>query len=111
MQRMHHKGVWQMLGILIFTGIAFGISIILSLANYYLNKEDKRVEEVLHLLPGYNCGSCGFGGCHDMAVNIIQNGADPHRCRPMHKDQYERLKSYLDSHGIIKKEDCEVNPI
>lgn len=94
-----------MLGILIFTGIAFVIGIILSLTNYYLNKEDDRIAEVLHLLPGYNCGACGFGGCHGMATNIVTKSANPHRCRPMRKEQYDRLSSYLKEHNIITKED------
>lgn len=92
-----------MQGIIIFTLIAFAISIILTTADYYLNKEDKRVEEVLHLLPGYNCGSCGFGGCLDMATNIVNKGADPKRCRPMKEEQYKNLKTYMNSHGIKQR--------
>lgn len=92
-----------MSGIIIFTSIAFVISIILASTNYYLNREDKRVEQVKLLLPGYNCGSCGFTGCHDMADNIVNNGADPKRCKPMRVEQYKRLNEYLKSHGIKQK--------
>ncbi|MDD4643754.1 MAG: (Fe-S)-binding protein [Bacilli bacterium] len=89
-----------MLGILIFTSIAFSLAVILVVTNYYLNKEDKRVAEVLALLPGYNCGACGFGGCQDMAYNIVKEGVDPKKCRPMKEEQYQKLKDYLDSHNI-----------
>lgn len=94
---MRYERVQQMLGIFFFTTIAFFISIILAVTNNYLNKKDETIEEVLALLPGYNCGSCGFGGCPDMALNIVKNGADPKRCKPMKEEQYKKLEAYLKS--------------
>ncbi len=85
-----------MLGVAIFTFITFIISIILVLTHYQLNKEDQTVKEVLSLLPGYNCGSCGFAGCSDMALNIVKKGVDPNKCRPMKEEQYSKLKEYLE---------------
>ena len=40
----------------------------LGVADKYLKVEaDVRVEKVTSLLPGYNCGGCGFPGCSGMA--------------------------------------------
>jgi electron transport complex protein RnfB len=95
--------VSKLQGIIIFTTIAFIIAVILVITNYSLNKEDKRFAEVTNLLPGYNCGACGFAGCADMALNIIDNGVELRRCKPMKEEQYKHLKDYLDSHGINYK--------
>ncbi len=34
---------------------------------YFKVEADVRVEKVTSLLPGYNCGGCGFPGCSGMA--------------------------------------------
>ncbi len=36
--------------------------------------EDERVSQVEALLPGANCGACGFLGCHDFAVQCVKLG-------------------------------------
>lgn len=38
-------------------------------------KEDPRLGEVSALLPGANCGGCGFAGCSGMAAALVE-GAD-----------------------------------
>lgn len=38
-------------------------------------KEDGRIGEVESLLPGANCGACGFNGCHDFAVRCVTRGS------------------------------------
>ncbi len=84
-----------MIGILIVTSIALVLSVFLVLVNFFLNKIDKRVEEVVALLPGYNCGACGFPGCQGLANQIIHNGVDPKRCKPIKVEQYNNLIDYL----------------
>lgn len=45
----------------------------LGVADKYLKVEaDVRVEKVTSLLPGYNCGGCGFPGCSGMAEAWFQ---------------------------------------
>ncbi|HHT38088.1 MAG TPA: electron transporter RnfB [Mollicutes bacterium] len=89
-----------MQGIIIFTIISFFVGVVLAITNKTMNKEDKRIAEVTNLLPGYNCGACGFGGCADMAFNIIEENVDIKRCKPMREEQYKKLKQYLDDHVI-----------
>src|SRR5574344_102047 len=38
-------------------------------------KEDSRRDKVIELLPGANCGGCGFPGCSGMAAALVK-GAD-----------------------------------
>ena len=49
----------------------------LGVADKYLKVEaDVRVEKVTSLLPGYNCGGCGFPGCSGMAEEKRQEIVD-----------------------------------
>lgn len=59
-----------MIGILIMGFIAFILSVILVNLEVRMNAKKKKI---LSLLPGYNCGTCGFGGCSDMADAIIDD--------------------------------------
>ena len=44
-------------------------------------EEDPRVGEVLGVLPGANCGACGYAGCADYAKAIVE-GAPVNKCVP-----------------------------
>ena len=43
---------------------------------------DPRVEKVDELLPGANCGACGYTGCHSLAEAIVAGEAIPSACIP-----------------------------
>lgn len=50
----------------------------LAIANSKLRvEEDPRIERVLDLLPGVNCGACGMAGCAAFAAAVV-GGADGH---------------------------------
>ena len=37
-------------------------------------EEDPRIDEVEKMLPGANCGGCGFAGCRGLAVVLGERG-------------------------------------
>lgn len=43
-------------------------------------KEDERISGVRGMLPGANCGGCGFIGCDDLAAAIVNGSALPNAC-------------------------------
>ncbi|HRX16314.1 MAG TPA: RnfABCDGE type electron transport complex subunit B [Spirochaetota bacterium] len=60
-------------------GIIFGI--ILSIAKKKLHVEkDPRIEAVNTVLPGANCGACGFPGCAAYAEKVVNEGVDIALC-------------------------------
>lgn len=55
----------------------------LAVADKFLTvREDPRVGEVAGLLPGANCGGCGFAGCADYARAIVLKNEATNRCAP-----------------------------
>lgn len=60
-------------------GAIFGL--VLSIAKKKLHVEkDPRVEEINDLLPGANCGACGFPGCAAYAEKIVLENYDTNLC-------------------------------
>lgn len=84
-------------GIIILTLTAFIISIILVTVNSTINKENKDEKEIESMLPGLNCGGCGFGSCHGMACQILKNKEAYKNCRPLRGEKKEKLEEYLNS--------------
>lgn len=41
---------------------------------------DHRAEELLAMLPGYNCGGCGYPGCDGLAAAIVKGEAPVNKC-------------------------------
>lgn len=51
-------------------GLAFGLILALS-SKIFSVKEDPRKELLMELMPGANCGACGFAGCSAYADAVI----------------------------------------
>lgn len=73
------------------------LGLLLAIADKYLSvKEDPRIAEVTKMLPGANCGGCGFPGCSGMADSIVNSGnKNLSACRPCKPEAKEKIKEYL----------------
>jgi len=80
-------------------GLVIGISLAVA-ARYLAVKEDPRIGELTDLLPGANCGGCGFAGCADYAKAIIVDNADITLCAPGGSECADAIASYL---GVASK--------
>lgn len=90
--------LWATL-ILLAIGIILGV--ILVLAEKFLHvEEDPRIKEVESMLPGANCGNCGYAGCHDMAVALVDGEEKKvSACKVGKKDKnFEPIIQYLSEH-------------
>ncbi|MDR1793365.1 MAG: RnfABCDGE type electron transport complex subunit B [Bacteroidales bacterium] len=65
--------------IILSVGILAAIGAGLALILYFVSRkfkvyEDPKIDEIAALLPGANCGGCGFAGCRNFAEFIVKNG-------------------------------------
>lgn len=62
-------------------GLVFGL-ILAFAAKVFAVKIDPRVEQILSVLPGANCGACSKAGCAGYADAIVHDGAEVNLCAP-----------------------------
>ena len=63
-------------------GVVFGIGLAFAAAKFAV-KTDPKVEQVRDVLPGANCGACGFAGCQGYAEAVATNpDIAPNLCAP-----------------------------
>lgn len=75
-------------------GLVFGTFI--ALAHRKLKVwEDPRIDGANELLPGANCGACGFAGCRAFAEALIRGESAPAECTVMGPDDRDEVASYL----------------
>ncbi len=55
-------------------GLIFGVMLGIA-AKIFMVKKDERIEKIEELLPGANCGGCGYAGCSGYAKAIVCDGA------------------------------------
>ena len=60
-------------------GLVFGLLLALA-AHIFAVKKDERTEKILSVLPGANCGSCGYAGCSAYAEAVVQGSAPVNGC-------------------------------
>jgi Na+-translocating ferredoxin:NAD+ oxidoreductase RNF subunit RnfB len=81
-------------GILAGVGLVFGA--LIALANRRFKVwEDPRIDEVAALLPGANCGACGFPGCRGFAEACVKGSVKPAGCTVMNDDMRADVATYL----------------
>lgn len=63
-------------GVLVLAGLGLLLGFALAFAAKMLHvEEDKRIKAVEDMLPGANCGACGYAGCHDLAEALVNGDA------------------------------------
>lgn len=65
--------------------------------------QDPLIDLITELLPGYNCGACGFPGCANFAKGLVEGEANKiSLCRPSKPEQRVALKEAFDKNPNIK---------
>jgi electron transport complex protein RnfB len=62
-------------------GVVLGIA-----AKTFAVEVDERVDKVREILPGVNCGACGYPGCDGLAEAIVKGEAPVNGC-PVGKEK------------------------
>lgn len=81
--------------IMVALGAILGLG--LGLAHMFFGVEiDERLEKTTELLPGFNCGGCGYAGCQAFAEGILNGDVKAmSQCKPAKPAQREAIVEYL----------------
>ncbi len=82
---------------MIVLGAALGL--LLGIAGKFFHVEiDTRVEQITGMLPGLNCGACGYPGCEGLA-NALVNGeaTSPTLCKPSTPAHRDRITAFMET--------------
>lgn len=84
------------MGALLGLGLAFAAEVLRVEA-------DSRIKAVEGLLPGINCGLCGYPGCNAFAEAIVEEEAERLTlCKPGKDSHYNAILAYLKDHPDAK---------
>lgn len=85
-----------LISVISMAGLGIFFALILAAADKTMSvKEDKKVSDIEEILPGLNCGACGYAGCHAFAIALINNNALVNACLAGGEDLAEKLASFL----------------
>ena len=87
------------------TGLIFGI--LLAIASYvFAVKKDERAEKILTVLPGANCGSCGYAGCSAYAEAVAEGEAPVNGCTVGKTAAAEKIAAIMGVQSEAVEEVC-----
>ncbi len=61
-----------------------------------IGEEKVIVEKIWEILPGHNCGSCGYDNCKECAKAIADGEAEPNACDPGGEETGERIAELME---------------
>lgn len=89
-------------GILSVLGLLLGVG--LSIAEKKLSVEkDERLEELESIMPGANCGGCGFVGCSAYAEAVNNGTALPGLCQPGGDELSRKMSEIVGVEAEVKE--------
>lgn len=88
--------VTVLLAITVMLVLAIAMSWILGWANVAFQVEvDPKIVEISELLPGANCGACGFAGCNEYAAQLVEGVASLGACTQCNKEKNQAIAQVL----------------
>lgn len=73
--------------VIIVAGIGLVVGLVLAVASIIMAvPKNEKAEAIEEILPGANCGACGFSGCSGYALALAQGSAQPGLCSPGGED-------------------------
>ncbi len=84
------------ISLIILGGVGLACAVMLAIASrVFAVKTDPRIDEIEGILPGANCGGCGFPSCHNYAQTMVEGGAEPNRCVLCTEEGLTKISSIL----------------
>lgn len=81
---------------LIFAALSLILGIILSFAGQIFKVDiDERTEKITEILPGANCGGCGYAGCSALAEAIVNGKAKFDACNACNGEITQKISEIM----------------
>lgn len=94
-----------LISILVMAGMGAILGIGLNFAYRKLKvKEDERLKKVLEILPGLNCGACGYASCEEFAKKLLEGEVPVDGCRAGGEKIAGDLKKYMGTGPFEQKD-------
>lgn len=82
--------------VLVLAGVCLLFGLLIATANARLRvDEDPRIDAVADMLPGSNCGACGYAGCRSFAEGVVGGSTTPAQCTQMTPEAIAGVADYL----------------
>lgn len=92
-----------LLGILLLSSLGFTFGIGLAfIAKLFKVEVDPKIEQIIEILPGVNCGACGYPGCVGYAEALIKDNVEINLCTPGALEIMEKIGNVLGKTGETK---------
>lgn len=90
----------------VVSGIACVLALVLTIAHRFMSeKGDEREAELLGILPGINCGGCGFPGCEAYAKALASGKTNnTSLCAPGKKEVAKKIAGVLGTTAVEVKD-------
>ncbi len=75
-------------------GLVFGVGLGFA-AKKFAVEIDEKEEHVLEMLPGANCGGCGYAGCAAFAKAVVEGKMKPNACFVNNDESTQAIADYL----------------
>lgn len=95
--------------IILISGAALGTvggaaaAMLASASRLFHVQEDPRISQLTEILPGANCGGCGYPGCAGFAAGLVAGKADPLACAPGGAETARRIGEMLGLEVAVKE--------
>ena len=86
--------------ILMFLGILISLFLGISSKIFYVEVDD-RIQKVREILPGNNCGGCGYAGCDSLAEAIVSGNADVSSCTVGGESVADAIANLLNKKNVL----------
>lgn len=68
---------------------------IMSIILVFLDVQKNNKVDFIKYLPGYNCGSCGFGSCQGMCEAMEKNIDNYKKCKPLKGEALKKMEEFV----------------
>lgn len=86
--------IFMPVAVVAIIGVAAGVLLTVA-AKFMSVPVDERVTNVRGVLPGANCGACGFAGCDEYAEKLVNEGVKSNLCTPGGSEVAKQISELL----------------